>query len=60
MTTGASLLLAEELARLDDRAPAGRASAMRNELMRTEWRRLRTETSSSNPANRLRRRLRSA
>jgi hypothetical protein len=30
MTTGASLLLGE-LARLDDRAPAGRAAVMRNE-----------------------------
>jgi hypothetical protein len=56
---GARLLLAEELERLNDQVPPGRSAAHRNELMRNEWRRLRTELKavSSVPADRLRRRL---
>jgi hypothetical protein len=29
--------LVEEIARIDDRAPAGKASAMKNEIVRAVW-----------------------
>jgi hypothetical protein len=53
-------MVQEECERLDQVALPGRAAALKNELLRAAWRRLRTETSSSVSADRLRRRLRSA
>jgi hypothetical protein len=57
MRTTISALI-EEIARIDDRAPAGKASVMENEILRAVWPLPLSRTAGSSiPADRLRRRL---
>jgi hypothetical protein len=50
-------VLVDEIARIDDRAPPGRATAMKNELVRAVWP-LPRKAASAVPADRLPRRPR--